>query len=158
MENYMTQRTTETQPAHIGWDLWQATFAWKGRYTQEMVELGYTWYGEARGNLMQHITAEGISQSELVSKTGLSKQAIQQLLDDLTADDVIERIQDPVDSRRRLVVLTKNGLKAFRAANKVKLNIESEYQQLLGVSAFKNLRGALIKIVKHEGNNNTLPR
>lgn len=146
----MKKIQSNSKPDHIGWDLWQATFAWKDRYTQEMIDRGFEWYGEARANLMQHIPAQGIAQAEIVAKTNLTKQAVQQLLDDLENDDVITRIPDPDDSRRKKVVLTKNGEQAFRTANKVKVNLEMEYRKMLGDRAFNSLKRSLDKIIEHE--------
>lgn len=141
---------TESPPEHIGWDLWRATSAWKNRYTQEMIDLGFLWYGEARGNLMQHIPVTGIAQAALVKNSGLSKQAIQQLLDDLESDGVINRISDKEDSRRKIVVLSSRGTQAFKAANKIKKELEAEYRDLLGSAALTNLKQALAKIIEHE--------
>lgn len=138
------------KPNHIGWDLWQTTSAWKDRYTQEMVKRGFDWYGEARSNLLQHIPAQGIAQAEIVAQSNLTKQAVQQLLDELEKDDVIKRIADPNDSRRKKVILAKHGVQAFRAANRVKIDIEKEYRKLLGNRAFDELEKSLKKIVEHE--------
>lgn len=148
----MNDLLTEAPPEHIGWDMWRATSAWKNRYTQEMIDLGYSWYGEARGNLMQHIPVNGIAQAALVKKSGLSKQAIQQLLDDLESDGVINRITDEKDSRRKSVLLSTRGVQAFKAANKIKKELEAEYRELLGSASFTDLKLALEKIIEHGSN------
>ncbi len=140
------ERKTPELIDHIGWDLWRATDAWTRRFTEEMVSQGFTWFGEARGGLVQHIGHDGLPQNALARKAGMSKQAVQQQLDDLVADDVVERVADAGDARRKLVQLTPEGLRAFEVANKIKRAIEMDYRRLLGDAAFETMKRALGRI------------
>ena len=112
-----------------------------------MLARGHRWYGEARGNLMQHIPKHGVAQTTLVERMGLSKQAVQQLLDELVADGIVERRPDPADARRRLVVYTRAGLAAVADADEIKLSIEADYRAAIGDSALDALRSALVAII-----------
>lgn len=136
---------------HIGWDLWQATQTWKKLYIREMQNLGYDWYAEARARLLQHINSNGIAQNELTERAGISKQAVQQQLDALVADGIIERASDPKDARRKLIYLTSAGVEILVKANAVKLELEREYEALIGESDMKILRKALNKIKYFDG-------
>lgn len=131
---------------HIGWDLWRVTQGWKQRFNAEMVAHGYAWFGEARGNLIQHIGRNGAPQNELVLRAGMTKQAVQQQLDDLVLDGAVERISDPNDARKKLVRFTAVGFEAMSAANDVKRSIEAEYQGLIGKDALDAFKAALHKI------------
>lgn len=131
---------------HIGWDLWRVTQGWKQRFNTEMVARGYAWFGEARGSLIQHIGRNGIPQNELVLRAGMTKQAVQQQLDDLVRDGAVERTSDPKDARKKLVRFTDIGFEAMSAANDVKRGIEAEYQDLIGKDALDALKAALHKI------------
>lgn len=135
---------------HIGWDLWNATQAWKHRFTQEMVERGFPWYGEARGGLIHLIGARGIAQADLAAKARMTKQAVQQHLDDLVIDGVVERIPDPSDARRKIVHYTQAGIHALREANNVKRAIEADYRATLGDASMAALKSALSGLIKHE--------
>jgi len=128
---------------HIGWDLARAFSAWKIQFNRRMVEHGCVWMAEARGGLLQHIGAEGILQNDLVKRTGLTKQAVQQHLDDLASDGVVERIPDPRDARKKRVQLTQAGLEASKIANKVKREIEAEIRGQLGADRFTEMQSAL---------------
>jgi len=132
---------------HIGWDLSRAARAWKMRFTQEMVKKGFDWYAEARGALVQHIGHDGIAQSELVRLAGMSKQAVQQHLDDLVEDGVLERVTDSGDARRKLVRFTDRGFVALAVANEVKRTIERDYLQAIGQSDMHILQTALRVII-----------
>ena len=85
---------------HVGWRLWQATQRWKRELDDGLVAMGYPWAAEARANVIMHVGRSGIRQSELVRRMELSKQAVQQLLDELVADGIIERKLDPGTARQ----------------------------------------------------------
>jgi DNA-binding MarR family transcriptional regulator len=136
------------KPEHIGWDLWQATAVWKQRFTKGMVGHGHHWYAEARGSLMQYLGTEGVAQTTLTDLSGLTKQAVQQHLDDLTKNGIVSRQSDPVDKRKKLVVLTDQGLIALKDATRVKLQIEKEYSEALGKDQLDTLKSGLKAIIK----------
>ena len=135
---------------HIGWDLWRTTQLWKRRFNREMTARGYVWFGEARGTLLAYISRNGTGQTELVNKSGMTKQAVQQHLDGLVEDGVIERAPDPIDSRRKLIRFTRQGLRSLAAANEVKQAIEADYRRTLGDAALDDLKQALALIIAAE--------
>lgn len=132
---------------HIGWQLWRASQLWQQRFEREMVEAGYPWFAEARAALIPHVDRAGTRQAELTARLGLSKQAVQQLLDVLVEDGVLERRPDPDDARARLVCFTRKGLKVLADANEVKKRIQSEYQRTLGRAEFSRLVAALDRAI-----------
>jgi len=138
-----TTKKNPKSPDHIGWDLWRATQSWKQRFTRDMINSGHAWYGEARGGLIQFIGRQGIAQTDLATEAGMSKQAVQQHLDDLAADGIIERISDPEDARRKRVIYTDAGHQALDAANEIKFAIEKDYRKLLGASTIATMKRAL---------------
>src|SRR3954465_15320697 len=75
-------------------------------FRTEMARRGFAWHLTASGEVLQHLGAEGLSQTALVLSMGISKQAVQQLLDHLEANGVVRRETDPADKRARRVVLT----------------------------------------------------
>ncbi|MBL4786282.1 MAG: MarR family transcriptional regulator [Cohaesibacteraceae bacterium] len=136
---------------HIGLELWRATRSWKQHLNEVMVENGYMWFGEARGKLIQYIRFSGTPQTELALKTSMTKQAIQQHLDDLVKDGIVERISDPADARKKLVKLSVAGMEAFRTANKAKREIEQRYEARIGKEGMMALRRALELIIEDDG-------
>lgn len=128
---------------HVGWRLHQAFAHWKALFSQKMAERGCVWVAEARGGLMQHIGPDGISQNQLVQRSGLTKQAVQQHLDELTRDGVIRRTPDPNDARKKRVELTAKGIESQHIANDVKREIENEFRSIVGESDFGQFSKAL---------------
>lgn len=137
---------------HIGWDLVRAAGAWKLQFTRAMVEHGFGWYAEARGALIQHIGHNGIAQSELAQRAGMTKQAVQQHLDELVKDGVLERAADSGDGRRKLVRFTDRGFEALEVANRIKRKIESDYLRAIGCADMQKLQAALRVIIDADRN------
>lgn len=135
---------------HIGWKLWRATQNWKRRFEEEMVKRGFDWFAGARGSLFQHIGPNGIAQIDLARRAKMTKQAVQQHLDDLKRDGVIERVPDPRDARRNRIRLTGYGIQAAHEANRVKLDIEAEYVAVIGEQQFRELHLLLDKVADQQ--------
>lgn len=131
---------------HIGVALFRAAMAWRERLHAEMVRRGHAWYGDARSIIAMHLEPGGMPQSELVARTGLTKQAIQQLLDSLEADGIVQRVASDEDRRSKRVVYTAKGRAAVRDGNAVKREIEAEYRALLGERGFEAFQAALRKL------------
>jgi DNA-binding MarR family transcriptional regulator len=131
---------------HIGVDLWRAASAWRERLHAEMVARGHGWYGDARGAVAAHLEPGGMAQAALVARMGLTKQAVQQLVDGLEADGIVRREPDPEDGRGKRVVYTPRGRAALRDAVTVKRAIEADFRRALGDRAFEALRSALRKL------------
>jgi DNA-binding MarR family transcriptional regulator len=125
---------------HIGVLLWQAAHAWKAAFTAQMLAAGHGWYGEARGGVLQYIDREnGIAQSALVAKMGLSKQAVQKLVIELEQGGIVSRIQDKSDKRAKHIRLTTKGQSAMQDATRIKRALEAQYRANIGPLGMKTL-------------------
>jgi len=130
-------------PDHIGWRLWQASRRWQAEFTAAMQAAGHGWFTEARAELLGHVGRKGMKQSNLVERLGVTKQAVQQLLDGLEAEGVLFREPDPCDGRSRIVRYTEKGLAAMRDGNHIKAAIDARYRSRLGDARFGELMRAL---------------
>lgn len=131
---------------HIGLDLWRPALAWRARLTAEMVARGHDWYGDARHAVAAALHPNGMPQSVLVTKMGMTKQAVQQLLDGLEADGIVRREPDPNDRRGKLVVYTAKGRAAVRDSTAIKRTIERDVRQALGDARFEALKKTLREV------------
>lgn len=134
---------TETLLDHVGWRFWQANRRWQRDFAEAMRAAGHDWFSEARAALLGNIPRRGLAQSVLIERAGISKQAVQQLLDGLERDGVIERCPDPGDRRGKLIRYTPKGLRALADGERIKLTIEESYRARIGDSAFDDLMAAL---------------
>ena len=131
---------------HIGLALWRAAQGWRNHMRVELAARGYPWHQSAAGEVLAHLGPPGISQALLTERMGLSKQAVQQLVDQLEVQGVVGRAPDPNDGRAKRIVLTELGLADFAERNKVKRLIEKQYREKLGPEAFTALEAALAKL------------
>ncbi|WP_378944056.1 MarR family winged helix-turn-helix transcriptional regulator [Mesorhizobium sp. ANAO-SY3R2] len=143
MVKQLDEDVISTLADHVGWRLWQASRAWQAEFAAAMRAAGHDWFSEARAGLLGHIPRGGIRQASLIERAGVSKQAVQQLLDGLEAEGVIERAPDPHDKRGKLVRYTARGLAALSDGDRIKLDIERRYRERLGDGGFDALMTAL---------------
>ncbi|MFN5998867.1 MAG: MarR family winged helix-turn-helix transcriptional regulator [Paracoccaceae bacterium] len=135
-------------PDHIGWTLWRATQAWRRDFVAGMAAAGHGWFAQARGNLLVYIGPSGIRQGDLAEKASLTKQAVQQFVDELVKDGIVMRTPDDSDARARVVRLTPAGEAAMRDADRIKLEIEARWRERLGDDGFATLDSALRRVIE----------
>lgn len=135
-------------PDHIGWTLWRAAQVWRGEFTAAMVAAGYDWFAQARANILPHIGPSGLRQGDLVERTRLTKQAVQQFVDELERDGILTRIPDKTDARARRVMLTDAGLAAMHDADRIKAEIEARWRARLGTDDFDRLEALLRRVIE----------
>ena len=128
---------------HVGWRLWRISGQWKAQFEAGMRARGYPWFGEARSNVIGFLDRGGLRQKELVRRMGVSKQAVQQLVDELVGEGIVERRPDPADQRGNIIVFTRAGRAMLRDANEVKLSIEEAYRAKIGEKEFRRLMDIL---------------
>ena len=134
---------TPTLIDHVGWRLWRLARQWKTEFEVEMLRRGYPWVAEARGGVIGHLRPGGRPQSELAGLLGVSKQAVQQFVDELVAEGAVERVVDPKDARGRIVRLTARGVAFIEEGNAVKREIEKRYARRIGKARLDALNAAL---------------
>ncbi len=100
----------------------------------------------AAAAVLDHVTLAGISQSLLAERMGLTKQAVQQSLDQLEKLALIRREPDPVDRRAKYVVLTEAGLFALEIWRDAEKDAERAVRDMLGKKALKQLGKGLRKL------------
>ena len=128
---------------HVGWRLWRLARQWKTEFDGKMRERGYVWITEARGAVIGQLRPGGLPQSALTAALGVSKQAVQQFVDELVAEGAVERVPDPEDGRGKLVRLTSLGVASITEGNAVKREIERRYRRQLGAERFESLNAML---------------
>ena len=100
----------------------------------------------AGAELLAQLSLSGISQSLLAERMGLTKQAVQQSLDQLEKHALIRREPDPVDRRAKYVVLTEAGLFALEMRRDAEKEAERLLKLALGKKTLKQLARGLRKL------------
>jgi DNA-binding MarR family transcriptional regulator len=95
-------------------------------------------------NVFLYPGPEGARPSELAERAGMSKQAMNQLLQSLERLGYIRRDDaDEEDGRARLVHVTERGQAAYDEISDVLVEIEVEWRETLGDERFNRLKELL---------------
>lgn len=134
-------------PDHLGIHLFRGYEAWLAMFVEAMNAQGHDWFTPGRANIIGRMPREGCKQSELLTATGLTKQALQQMLDGLEQNGVIIRVVDPDDRRARLVQLTEKGRAALMDADRIKASVSEQFEARVGAADLATLEDLLKRLV-----------
>jgi len=93
--------------------------------------------------LFPHLDFEGIRLTELAARVGVTKQAVGQLVDDLVAVGVVERLDDPDDRRAKRIRFSRKGYGALMHGLGVLREIEQSLTTALGARRMRELHETL---------------
>ena len=133
---------------HIGWQLWKANRLWLTEFVHAMRQAGHAWFGPSEANLLGHLDGTGTSQALLTERLGLTKQAVQQALDQLETAGIVHRDPNPADKRGRIVRYTRKGWAAMRDADRIKLELEAAFTARIGPEKLATLHDLLARLTK----------
>src|SRR5215217_7962191 len=100
---------TDSQSDNIGRLLLRAQRDFDAQLNARLRERGYPDVRLAHSALFAHIEPEGTRSSELAEQAGMTKQGMGQLVADLEKKGYVERVEDPVDRRAKLVRLRRRA-------------------------------------------------
>lgn len=107
---------------------------------------GYEDVRPGHSAVFAHIDAGGTRSGELALRAGITKQSMGELVADLEEKGYVERVEDPVDRRARVVRLTEKGRRHVRDALEAIEEIEDAYARRLGPERLRALRAALVEL------------
>src|SRR5262245_24543584 len=82
-----------------------------------LAERGYTDIRASHGCVCRFIDAEhGSRLTYLADRSGVTKQAVGEAVDDLEQRGFVERVPDPLDKRAKIIRLTARGREAMAAS------------------------------------------
>lgn len=106
-------------------------------------QAGHTGTTRSHALVMANLDDEGSSESELARRAGVSRQAIHQVVRDLSAKGMVDTRPDPGDRRRCLVVATELGRTISADADAALEYLESELARRIGADRVAALRAGL---------------
>jgi DNA-binding MarR family transcriptional regulator len=93
--------------------------------------------------LFPYLDFDGIRLTDLAARVGVTKQAIGQLVDDLVALGMVERIGDPEDGRAKRIRFSRRGYAALMHGLGVLREIEEALGAALGRRRMRELHETL---------------
>ena len=97
----------------------------------------------AHGNVFQYLDDGGTRIGALAERTGVSKQAMAQLVADLERHGYVKRVPDPADGRARLVSVTARGRAVYAIAREFMAEIDARLDERMGSVKVRRLRALL---------------
>lgn len=102
------------------------------------------------GSVFRCIDAEGSRLTVLAERSGLTKQAIGEVVVELERHGYVERAADPDDRRAKIIRLTGRGIEAQAAAAGILDGIEQHWDRHLGQDRIATLRATLEEVISFE--------
>lgn len=134
---------------HIGRLFLQAHRVFSDLAYEKLHERGHIGLTIRHTALLANLDIEGTSISVLAERAGMTKQAMGQLVTELTDKGYVESIPDPMDGRARQVRFLERGWQFLQDAYHVKQEIEAEYASILGNEGLQQLRTLLETLINH---------
>ena len=103
--------------------------------------------GAAHTALFPHLDFEGIRLTDLAARVGVTKQAVGQLVDDLAALGMVERVADPTDKRAKRVRFSRRGHAALLHGIGVLRALEDELAAAVGRRRMRDLHETLKLVI-----------
>ena len=98
--------------------------------------------------LFPHLDFEGVRLTDLAARVGVTKQAVGQLVDDLAALGMVERIPDPADRRAKRIRFSRRGHAALMQGLGVLRDLEAVLGAAVGKRRMRELHETLRLMVQ----------
>jgi DNA-binding MarR family transcriptional regulator len=98
--------------------------------------------------LLPHIDLAGTRLTTLAERLGVTKQAAGQLVDELEAQGVIERVPDAEDGRAKLVRFSAKGRQGLLEGLELLRELEAELAESLGARRWKEFRSSIFDLLE----------
>ncbi|HUO56036.1 MAG TPA: MarR family transcriptional regulator [Candidatus Paceibacterota bacterium] len=97
-------------------------------------------------SLMSLLDATGVRATILAQRAGITKQAISQQIRELEARGYVEQVPDSIDTRAKIVCLTKRGVAIYAACAEARLELQSVVIKKLGKLKVSRLQRDLMEL------------
>ncbi|MEU6583354.1 MarR family winged helix-turn-helix transcriptional regulator [Nocardia sp. NPDC046763] len=112
---------------------------------------GFEHLRAAHAPVFQVIDPQGSRQTELAARTGMTKQAVGELIRHLEAHGYVTVAPDPSDGRARMVTLTALGWRVVEAGSEVIARFDAALDETIGHAEVTRLRATLTTIIGGAG-------
>lgn len=138
-----------SQIEHTGVLLWQATRSWLAEFRRRLSRAGYGDLSEgAFMSVLPFLDIQGTRITALAERAGISKQAVNQFVDQLERAGIVERVADRTDGRAKVVRYAGRGLHFVRDNQRIKIELEAEAATALGASGLEPLHRNLRSLIR----------
>jgi DNA-binding MarR family transcriptional regulator len=97
--------------------------------------------------LFPHLDFDGVRLTDLAARVGVTKQAVGQLVDDLAAIGMVERIADPRDRRAKRIRFSRLGYAALMHGLGLLREVEGQLRARVGERRMRELHETLALVI-----------
>jgi DNA-binding MarR family transcriptional regulator len=108
---------------------------------------GFEDFTPAFATVMPLLDATGMRSTVLAQQTGVTKQAMSQLIRLLEERDYVEQVPDATDTRAKVIRLTKRGVAIRKACVEVREEFNKAAMRALGEKGLAKLQADLSKLI-----------
>lgn len=137
--------TSDDQPPEVLMRGLLRAYYWMDESLQNGLQrAGYKPRTRTQTMILIHISNGVTRAAELARALGVSRQAIQQQINDLEEDDLVTQIPDPTDKRANRIVFSERGAALIRQALETLRGAEQTLAMRMGYESVTQLRRALM--------------
>ena len=123
------------------------TFSLQQELFGRLAVAGFGDLNPRHGAVLAYLDEDGIRATELARLSGLHKQVVGRLVDELEELGYVERHPDPTDRRAKLVVPTDRGLEQLIVGDEIVAEIEARHAGEIGARNYARFRDILRGVV-----------
>lgn len=135
---------------NVGRLLNMAVQRFEKRVLDVMAESGYGDFTLSQMSITRNLDVQGTRATEIAKRAGITKQSVGELIGQIEAIGLIERVPDPDDKRARIVRFTAAGLAWLRAFELAVSQSEHEMRNELNAATFIALKEGLAQYGANE--------
>lgn len=137
----------EAKANHMAHSLLRAARLWNEQAIARVRARGFANARLSHTQVLPHLDLEGTRLTDLAARLDVTKQAAQQLINELEEAGLVERVPDPSDGRAKLIRFTAFGRRSILDGLDVLRGIEDELRRDIGDHAVDVLGAGLAKVV-----------
>jgi DNA-binding MarR family transcriptional regulator len=137
----------KTAPSLIGPIIMQASRAQIAAMMARFAARGFDGVTPALAMVVHLLDTIGVRSTVLAQQTGVTKQAMSQLVRLLKERGYVEQAPDAKDSRAKVIRLTKRGVALQKSCVKVREELNAAAIEVLGKKGLERLRADLGKVI-----------
>jgi DNA-binding MarR family transcriptional regulator len=141
----------KSTPSDIAPLIMQVYRAQLGALTSCLAKRGFEDFTPAFATVMPLLDTTGMRSTALAQRTGVTKQAMSQLIRLLEERKYVEQARDPTDTRAKVIRLTKRGVAIRKACAEVREDLNRAAMDVLGERGLVKFQADLRKLIASYG-------
>jgi DNA-binding MarR family transcriptional regulator len=126
----------------------QVLFSVQKELFETLARQGHPRLRPQHGAVLAYLDPEGTRATDLGQMSGVHKQVIGTLIDELETLGYVERRPDPSDRRAKLIVPTELGLDEMTRSDAILAGIEHRHAQALGEQTYADFKRAFQQVAQ----------